>query len=413
MPNKKRKTYVKKTFSYDGKRFYVYGNSEEDAYNKIARKREEIRRGELTTGQNYTVESWAKIWLDTYVKPKVRKPGQPKKKGTMTQKSYRMYEDKIQGYIVPALRGKKIRSVTDTMLQGVLNQQAEMSESHAKKVRMILRAMFSQAAFSRIIPFDPALKLSIPASTTVEKRRSITSEERAVLLQVAQLHRCGLWIRFLMRTGLRPSESAALRVKNKDMEQRLIHVCESVESGTVVVSPPKTAAGDRYVPIPDDIYADIQRHISTKKANDFVFTQTDGKSMMTQTVMTNNWRSFSRQMDIVMGAEMTPHGHIYDPKDLDKEGNPLYPDKDGNPKNGHKIAPDLVLYCLRHTYGTDMQRAGVPINVTKAIMGHSDISVTANVYTDATVDDAISALTLLNASACGKTCGTGESNVQK
>lgn len=394
----KKYEYIRKSFVSDGKRYFVYGQTEKEALEKLVAKKEAVRRAELTKGANYTVENWAETWLTTYIKPKVRKPGQPKKKGTMTQKSYEMYEGKINGYIVPALRGKKLRSVTDTMLQGVLNQQAGMSESHAKKVRMILRAMFSQAAFSRIIPFDPALKLSIPASTTVEKRRSITSEERTILLQVAQTHRCGLWIRFLMRTGLRPSESAALRVKNMDMEKRLIHVCESVESGTVVISPPKTAAGDRYVPIPDDIYADLQRHISAKKANDFVFTQTDGKSMMTQTVMTNNWRSFSRQMDIAMGAEMTPHGHIYDPKDFDKEGNPVYPDKDGNPKNGHKIAPDLVLYCLRHTYGTDMQRAGVPINVTKAIMGHSDISVTANVYTDATEEDALSALVLLNKS---------------
>lgn len=395
----KKYEYIRKSFVSDGKRYFVYGQTEKEALEKLAAKKEAVRRAELTKGANYTVEAWAETWLATYIKPKVRKPGQPKKKGTMTQKSYQMYEEKINGYIVPALRGKKIRSVTDAMLQNVLNQQAEMSESHAKKVRMILRAMFSQAAFSRIIPFDPTVKLTIPASTTIKKRRSITADERAVLLQVAKTHRCGLWIRFLMRTGLRTGESAALRVRHLDMNERLIHVCEAVESGTTVTSTPKSEAGDRYVPIPEDIYTDLAQHISRKKTDDFVFTQEDGKSMMTQTVMTNNWRSFSRQMDIAMGAEMTAHGHIYDPKDLDEDGKPLYPDKDGNPRNGHKIAPDLVLYCLRHTYGTDMQRAGVPINVTKAIMGHSDISVTANVYTDATIEDAIAALKLLNNSS--------------
>ena len=388
--------YIRKSFVADGKQYIVCGKTEAEAMEKLAAKKEAVRRAELTKGANCTIEDWADTWLTTYVKPKVRKPGQPKKKGTMTQKSYEMYEDKINGYIIPALRGKKLRSVTDTMLQGVLNQQAEMSESHAKKVRMILRAMFSQAAFSRIIPFDPTIKLTIPASATVENRRSLTAEERAVLMQVAKTHRCSLWIRFLMRTGLRPGECAALRVRHLDMETRLIHVCEAVESGTTVIATPKTSAGDRYVPIPSDIYADLERHISGKDQDDFVFTQEDGKSMMTQTVMTNNWRSFSRQMDIAMGAEMTAHAHIYDPKDLDKDGKPLYPDNAGNPKNGHKIAPDLVLYCLRHTYGTDLQRAGVPINIAKAIMGHSDISVTANVYTDATVEDAMSARDLMD-----------------
>jgi site-specific recombinase XerD len=51
-----------------------------------------------------------------------------------------------------------------------------------------------------------------------------------------------------------------------------------------------------------------------------------------------------------------------------------------------KVADDLVPYCLRHTYGTDLQDAGVPINVAKYLMGHSDITVTANIYTHTTLD---------------------------
>lgn len=45
------------------------------------------------------------------------------------------------------------------------------------------------------------------------------------------------------------------------------------------------------------------------------------------------------------------------------------------------VANDLVPYCLRHTYCTDLQSAGVPINVAKELMGHSDISITAKIYT--------------------------------
>ena len=45
------------------------------------------------------------------------------------------------------------------------------------------------------------------------------------------------------------------------------------------------------------------------------------------------------------------------------------------------VAPDLTPYCLRHTFCTDLQRAGVVFNVAKELMGHSDVSVTANIYT--------------------------------
>ena len=43
--------------------------------------------------------------------------------------------------------------------------------------------------------------------------------------------------------------------------------------------------------------------------------------------------------------------------------------------------PGLSLYCYRHTYCTDLQAAGVPINVAKELMGHSSIAVTAQIYT--------------------------------
>lgn len=57
----------------------------------------------------------------------------------------------------------------------------------------------------------------------------------------------------------------------------------------------------------------------------------------------------------------------------------------------HAIADDLDLYDLRHTYCTDMEKKGVPINIAKYLMGHSDISVTAIIYThadDETVEQA-------------------------
>jgi len=42
---------------------------------------------------------------------------------------------------------------------------------------------------------------------------------------------------------------------------------------------------------------------------------------------------------------------------------------------------DFPTTPLRHTFFTDCQAAGVPLNVAKEWMGHSDISVTAKTYT--------------------------------
>ncbi len=52
------------------------------------------------------------------------------------------------------------------------------------------------------------------------------------------------------------------------------------------------------------------------------------------------------------------------------------------------VAPDLVPYCLRHTYCTDLQAKGIPLKTASYLMGHSSIKVTADIYTHIT-DDAI------------------------
>ena len=56
----------------------------------------------------------------------------------------------------------------------------------------------------------------------------------------------------------------------------------------------------------------------------------------------------------------------------------------GQPMPPYRVADDLVPYCLRHTFCTDLQDAGVPINIAKELMGHSDISITAKIYTHQT-----------------------------
>ena len=401
--------YVRKSFIYEGERYFVRGKTEEEAILKKAELKAQLESGQAVKQHNQsrefkamsgdmTVREFSEMWLRNYVQPKVRKAGAAKQKGTITKKSYEMYTQKLEGFILPAIGKLKLKRVNNINCQAILTKMKAdgYSYSTCNKVKIVLNAMFAQAVKSRLIVFNPADALTVSAEVK-GGHRSLTSEERAFILQVAETHRCGAWIRFLLATGLRPGESAALQVSDLDFKNRLIHVSKAIESGTEkIVSEPKTAAGTRDVPITEEIYAELKRIVKSKAPAAFVFPQTDGVTMMTTTAMSNNWRSFARQVDLAMGAETTAHGHIYDESDVDENGVPLYPDENGKPRNGHKIAPDLVLYCLRHTYCTDLQRRGIPLNIAKYLMGHSDISVTASIYTHTGSEDAIAAGKILD-----------------
>ena len=47
----------------------------------------------------------------------------------------------------------------------------------------------------------------------------------------------------------------------------------------------------------------------------------------------------------------------------------------------HALPQDLTPYNLRHTFATEMAEKGMPMKTLQYLMGHSDIRVTANIYT--------------------------------
>lgn len=385
----------------NGKRHWVRGESEQEMADKIAAIKEKVKRGEDRVDGKMTVAAWSRTWLAEFIDPKAREPGEQKRRGTMTRQSCRMYHIKIENYVLPAIGHMRLVDVKDVHLQRLLNANRNMSDSHVKKLRIVLEGLFAQAAKSRIIPYDPAQDLDLPAAAA-GKRRSLTDYEREILLQVAATHKHGLWVRFLLATGIRPGESAPLQISDLvfDGPQPRVRIYKDIEGGTNdVVSEPKTAAGIREVPLPAAIIPDLKRATANRKPTDYVFPAADGCRMATTSVIASRWRSFRRDMDLAMGAETTPSGHIYDPSDLDAFGRPIYPDP-ANPKlprNGHRIAQDLCLYCLRHSYCTDLQRQGVPLTTAQYLMGHSNISVTADIYTHSGDAEVIAAGQLIDA----------------
>ena len=386
----KKYKYPRATETYNGKRYEATGKTQREAERRLADKIAKAKSGYV--GTDMKVSTWVEEWLDNYIKPRVRKPGAPKLANTMSENSYRTYDIVTRLHIIPAIGNMRLASVTDTDLRGILNSQKGMSYAHVQKIRMVLKAMFTQAHASRLIMFNPAVKLDLPA---VEKgsRRSFTPYEKEIFFKVAKKHRSGYLFRFMLATGLRPNEVRALRVRQLDLDRGIVKIDDAVESGTNLISTPKTDAGIRHTVINDlDLISRYREIVAQKQPDDFLFTKLGTNEMMTDQNIHTYWRSFARLMDIEMGA-IRIHNHIPDPKDLKYDGTPLYPDPNypSKPLNGHKLSSDVSLYCLRHTFCTDMQRKGVPVEVTKYLMGHEDISTTSNIYTDSGEPEAIRA----------------------
>ena len=339
--------YIRKTARWNGKKYEATGKTELEAMTKLAEKLAAAKRGEEAVGGSMTVNSWYKQWIELYKKPK-----------GLTEKSLKMYDEKFNGYIRPAIGHMKLKDVKDVHLQRILNSQAGRSASHVKKIRMVLQEMFKRARQSRLIPYDPAELLELP-TVKQGRRRSITEEERAAILTVAARHRAGLWVLTLLYTGMRPGETAALTWSDVDFDHNEIHVHAAKESGSRAIKGPKTASGVRDIPI----HAALLPRLLAAKGKPFSLVfPTKAGTVQNESSMRRMWNSF------ISGVE----------------------EELGRPAEG------LTPYCLRHTFCTDLQRAGVPINVAKELMGHADIQTTANIYTHRDSETLHSGIALLD-----------------
>lgn len=342
--------YYHKNFTYEGRRYHISAPTEKELMIKYGKMLQQLADGSLLINQNSTVEQWAAVWLETY------------KQGNMTDKSFATYRQKLDGYILPVIGNMKMKDIREPHLQRILNAERGRSFSHVSKLRMVMRSMFSRAVSAGIILRDPSPGLLLP-KTTKGTHRKITSKERAAILAVADKgqHNACLWVKMILLCGLRPGETAALRWKDIDFKRGLVHVNGAKESGSNEIKDPKTAAGIRDVPIRPDFLQTL-RH-AKRGPFDPVFHQArDSSKPHTESSMATMWRSFKRLVDIEMGAEVYRNQVV----------------RHGEPDN---LYDSLTPYCLRHTYCTELQDAGVPINVAKYLMGHSDITVTANIYT--------------------------------
>lgn len=368
-----RKGLVQRSFTFDGRKYYVYGSTVKKAEEKRILKKYELENGKIEISKNTSVKNWISEWLVNY------------KELEVNSRWYSDIQNICDKYIIPAIGHLPISKVKPLHVKKILNDLSDKSFSYNSKVYDILRQIFRTALENELITKDPMQGIKKPQGMPPKKRRALTDEERELTLRVAKYHRGGLFILIMLFCGLRPQEIVPLQWCDIDFDNKLIKVYKALKSDGSIQNVPKTAAGKREVPIPDYLYV---RLLDARRGPfDLVCTNSYGEKY-TSSSFRAMWESFKKEMNIVAGCKLHPQKHQLITEVID---------------------PDLTLYCYRHTYCTDLQSAGVPINVARELMGHEDISVTSKIYTHKSDAALKTAAELINAHAVQLTVHNSES----
>ena len=235
-------------------------------------------------------------------------------------------------------------------------------------LQSVLRPAFEMAVDDDMIRKNPfKFKLSDVIPNDAYVRSALTKAQQKRYLQFIRDHGKDNYyddIVILLGTGLRASELYGLTKADIDFDRRCIHVrrqlCRTAEK-PYFVTPPKTKSGIRNVPMTDAVYMALMRVVKARTAPK-VELPVDGHS-----------------------------GFLF----LDKSGMPKVAMHLENYMRGlqarfekayGKPVPRITPHVLRHTFCTNVQQAGLDVKSLQYLMGHSNASVTLDVYTHSSFD---------------------------
>ena len=242
--------------------------------------------------------------------------------------------------------------------------------SSIHSIRGVLRPAFQMAVEDDLIRKNPfEFQLATVVVNDSVTREAITREQERAFLNFIKNDKHfskyyeGIFI--LFKTGLRISEFCGLTKDDIDFENRKIRVDHQLQRQRdmeYVIEVPKTESGKRFIPMSDEVTECFKR-ILEKRKRPKIEPMIDGKC-----------------------------GFLY----LDKNNMPMVAlhwekyfqhIREKYNKTYKKQLPVITPHVARHTFCSNMAKAGVNPKKLQYIMGHSEIGVTLNTYTHLHFED--------------------------
>lgn len=325
-------------------RFYktVNGTKKEAEVTLTRMKAEIDGSGAIAKPSALKLSDWMAEWLELYL---------PNIEATTRAN----YVERITTKLNPYLGSTPLKNIQTSMVQQWVNdlsKKENLAPKSVKNVYLNLKAALDKAVLLNMIPQNPCTGVELPK--LVKYQAEVYDDiEIEKLLQETKGTDMYLFIVLEISLGLRRGEIAALEWSDIDFEKSVIHITKNrvIAGKEKITKSPKSQAGIRDLYIGEQLHAllseEYKRYQADKNAmggdfvdSNLVIRQKNGKGFSPDS-LTQKWIRFRKD-----------HG-----------------------------LKEIRLHDLRHTCATAMLSAGVSPKVIQTRLGHSDISVTMNIYT--------------------------------
>lgn len=354
--------YLRKTFSYNGKRYYVYARTPQELLENELLKKQEL--------ENVSKDLFNPTLNDYYEQLTNIRRREIKESTIRAQRC--QYNNIANVFIADGIRlgEMRIKDITrrDIELSREILLKAGKTPQNLNICYAHLNHVFYSAVIDDTIEKNPCkalkqLKRNTPLIKE-NKHRALSEEETKKFFKVAEERNSFYLNDFLimLKSGMRVGELTALYMTDIDKKNGFIHVRRTIarnENGSYIVgADAKTESGVRDIPLTEELYniikeqEKINRSIFGLEFNGLLFRSFDGLILREYTIN----REIKRICKIAGIEPFTCHS-------------------------------------FRNTFATRfIEQRPQDYKILSEILGHKDISITLNLYTHVMTDSKVNAM---------------------
>lgn len=348
------------------KQKYFYGDTEKEVKKKL--------KDYFISGEKYNANNIAKMTLEEFLVDWLENI----LTNTLKPKSYAIKEYIIKQQIVPRIGLLQINSIVATDIQQMINDMVKenLSYSTIKKAYDTLNQRFKLAISQEQVNKNPTLGVILPKQKnkknseiqyfSEEQCKELIKESRRTQgCNKLNVYRLGELVPFLIFTGLRIGEAIALEWKDIDCENKTITVNKNVvevkskETGKFILQKQdstKTDSSTRIIPISNNAMECIENLKKINGDKKIIFASQTGKH-----ISPSNFNRMFRGIQKALKYETI-----------------------------------LGVHSLRHTFATLMLNKGIDVKIVSELLGHSNVSVTYNIYIHTIQSQKIKAINMVD-----------------
>lgn len=343
----KFKERVKVGTDDNGKAIYGWatGDTKEELHRSIAMLLSKSSTPPVKQESAIQIPTWedcAQSWFNTFHLPNLAPKTVPKSKSL------------FKNHIKPAFEGVVISSIKTSDVQNYLQTKERYCKTQVRDIMWMLKSIFASACDDGYIQKNPmdSSRISNPSQKEITERQVLSQQEQAdIISHLGDITNVmgRLYMAFLMFTCMRPCEILGLRWDDLTNNKRTACIKRDLVfvNGKTVIGDTKTEKSKRQFPISNDLLYYINQ---TPQSTGYIFGK-NGQPISSESVYRKMWRDIKKEIDV------------------------------------HGMTP----YVGRHTYATNMSRAGIPIKTAMDLMGHTDERMLLRTYTHSNEEDLLAA----------------------